>query len=245
MKALQALRDDGSPEALYGLMRRFGMMYDKTIEDEQEKEWVFDDAGRQGRRRARAAQEATCWRRTRSRGRCGCSTRSSPPRKSSIDVIAEVLERHEPGYERDPTKKIQLLNHLASLKHAARRRRSSLPYLADMDEGVRYAAVETLLRQGGRSRRARAAARPLRLHSEDSLRIRILIADGFAELRLAAGRSPRRRRKDAARQLPDRLAKRAPPRRASRRNPARRSNRRRAQDATTSRRSCSSARARS
>ena len=42
MKALQSLRDDGSAEALYGLLRRFGMMYDKTIEDEQEKEWVFE-----------------------------------------------------------------------------------------------------------------------------------------------------------------------------------------------------------
>ena len=34
--------DDGSDEALYGLLRRFGMMYDKTIEDEQEKDWVFE-----------------------------------------------------------------------------------------------------------------------------------------------------------------------------------------------------------
>ena len=34
MKALQALRDDGTDEALYALMKRFGMMYDKTIEDE-------------------------------------------------------------------------------------------------------------------------------------------------------------------------------------------------------------------
>ena len=42
MKALQALRDDGSDEALFGMMKRFGMMYDKTIEDEQEKEWVFE-----------------------------------------------------------------------------------------------------------------------------------------------------------------------------------------------------------
>src|SRR3954463_15330957 len=42
MKALQALRDDGSTEALYALMRRFAMMYDKSIEDEQEKEWVFE-----------------------------------------------------------------------------------------------------------------------------------------------------------------------------------------------------------
>ena len=36
LRNLQALRDDGSEEALYGLLRRFGMMYDKTIEDEQE-----------------------------------------------------------------------------------------------------------------------------------------------------------------------------------------------------------------
>src|SRR5256714_10965400 len=42
MKALQSLRDDGTTDALYGMMRRFGMMYDKTIEDEQEKEWVFE-----------------------------------------------------------------------------------------------------------------------------------------------------------------------------------------------------------
>ena len=42
MKALQSLRDDGSPDALYGMLRRFGMMYDKTIEDEQEKDWVFE-----------------------------------------------------------------------------------------------------------------------------------------------------------------------------------------------------------
>jgi hypothetical protein len=33
-KALEALADDGSDEALYGLLRRFGMNYDKTIEDE-------------------------------------------------------------------------------------------------------------------------------------------------------------------------------------------------------------------
>ena len=48
MKALQALVDDGSPEALYGLLRRFGMMYDKTIDDEQEKEWVFEVLAEKG-----------------------------------------------------------------------------------------------------------------------------------------------------------------------------------------------------
>src|SRR5688500_2319870 len=42
MRALEALADDGCEEALYALLRRFGVKYDKTIEDEQEKQWVFD-----------------------------------------------------------------------------------------------------------------------------------------------------------------------------------------------------------
>src|SRR4029078_3421194 len=42
LKALQALRDDGSDEALFALMRRVGMMYDKSIKDGTEKEWVFE-----------------------------------------------------------------------------------------------------------------------------------------------------------------------------------------------------------
>src|SRR5262245_58952947 len=41
-KALESLAEDGSDEALYGLLKRFALMYDKTIEDEQEKEWVFE-----------------------------------------------------------------------------------------------------------------------------------------------------------------------------------------------------------
>ena len=32
-KAMETLANDGSEDALYGLLRRFGMMYDKSIED--------------------------------------------------------------------------------------------------------------------------------------------------------------------------------------------------------------------
>src|SRR5947207_13107145 len=49
MKALEALAADGSDDALYGLLRRFGIMYDKSIEDEQEKEWVFEMLVSKGR----------------------------------------------------------------------------------------------------------------------------------------------------------------------------------------------------
>lgn len=179
MKSLQALRDDGSDDALYGLMRRFGMMYDKTIEDEQEKEWVFEVLVEKGAsvlpalKRYLFSAESISW-----------PLRvldKVANREQELEVLKEVLERHEPGYERDPTKKVQLLNHLGGFKDP---RVSPLlaPYLADMDEGVRYTAVEALVRQGSEEVAREPLLQDFVSDSEDSLRIRIRIAEGFAEL---------------------------------------------------------------
>ena len=102
-------------------------------------------------------------------------------RERELAILQKVLARHEPGYERDPTKKIQLLNHLAALKDK-RVPPHVVPYLKDMDEGVRYAAVESLVRQADEA----AASAPLldlfTSPEEDSLRIRLQIAEGFADL---------------------------------------------------------------
>jgi len=197
MKALMALRDDGSPEALLALMKRFGMMYDKSIEDEQEKEWVFEILAEKGgvvleplKRYVRSA-DSISW-------PLRLLEKIVATKEEQIDVIEEILSRHEPGYERDPTKKIQLINHLGALKHA-RVAPMVLPYLADMDEGVRYAVVETVVRQadepGGRT--------PLLDHfvsdKEESLRIRIRIAEGFSELGWTVGE----RRAEVEKLLPD------------------------------------------
>jgi hypothetical protein len=179
LRALQNLRDDGSPEALYGLMRRFGMMYDKSIEDEQEKEWVFEVLVEKGAsilpplKKYLFAAESISW-----------PLRlldKVANREQEMEVLREVLARHEPGYERDPTKKIQLLNHLASLRDPGVPA-LLVPYLGDMDEGVRYATTEALCRQGDEA----AAREPLLelfvSDAEESLRIRIRVADGFTEL---------------------------------------------------------------
>jgi hypothetical protein len=179
MKALQSLRDEGSPEALYGLLRRFGMMYDKTIEDEQEKEWVFDMLLEKGPaiiepiKKYLLSAESISWPLRLLDRVAG--------KEQELEVLKLVLERHEPGYERDPTKKIQMLNHLASVKDD-RVPPLVVPYLGDMDEGVRYAAVEALVRH----KNEEIAREPLLQHfvseGEDSLRVRIQIAEGFAEL---------------------------------------------------------------
>jgi hypothetical protein len=176
---LQALRDDGSEEALYGLLRRFGMMYDKTIEDEQEKDWVFEVLAEKGitilpslKKYMREADSISWPLRLLDK---------VADREVELATIQEILERHEPGYERDPTKKIQLLTHLAGIPE---KRVPPLvaPYLADMDEGVRYAAVETLVREKDEASAAPALLDLFTKPEEESLRIRLRIAEGFAEL---------------------------------------------------------------
>jgi hypothetical protein len=179
LKALQSLRDDGSPEALYGMLRRFGMMYDKTIEDEQEKDWVFEVLVEKGAaivgpiKKYLFSADSISWPLRLLDRVAG--------KEEELEVLKAVLERHEPGYERDPTKKIQMLNHLAAIKDD-RVPPLIVPYLADMDEGVRYSAVEALLRH----KNEEAAREPLLLHfisdSEDSLRIRLQIAEGFTDM---------------------------------------------------------------
>jgi hypothetical protein len=180
MKALQALCDDGTDDALFALMKRFGMMYDKTIEDEQEKEWVFDALVEKGGKvlpalkRYLESADSISW-------PLRLLEKVVATKEEQIDVVAAALERHEPGYERDPTKKVQLLTHLGGLKNP-RVPPLALPYLADMDEGVRYAAIEALLRQTDEA----TCKGPILDHflspSEESLRLRIRIADGLAEL---------------------------------------------------------------
>src|SRR2546430_16445225 len=106
LKALEGLADDASDDALYGLLRRFGMMYDKTIEDEQEKEWVFETLCEKGpaalpavKRYLRSA-DSISW-------PLRLLDRLAPNKDAEIAMLEEVLARHEPGYERDPTKKQQ------------------------------------------------------------------------------------------------------------------------------------------
>jgi len=178
-KAMETLLNDGSPDAVFGLMRRFGMMYDKSIDDEQEKEWVFDALVEKGAaiipqvERYLLAADSISW-----------PLRlldKVASKELELQVVRKVMERHEPGYERDPTKKIQLINHLAGIREAGAAELAA-PYLADMDEGVRYAAAESLVRLGNEAVALEPLAAHLASDGEESLRVRIQIAEGLVEL---------------------------------------------------------------
>jgi hypothetical protein len=180
MKALEALAEEASDESLYGLLRRFGMMYDKTIEDEQEKEWVFETLCEKGRtalpaiKRYLFSADSISWP-LRVLDKIAANT------DEEVAVIEEVMARHEPGYERDPTKKMQLLSHLGSLKNG-KAAALAAPYLKDMDEGVRYTAAESLLRQKNETVAREPLLELFTSDAEESLRIRLRIAEGFADL---------------------------------------------------------------
>jgi HEAT repeat protein len=185
LRALENLLADGSEEALFGMMRRFGFAYDKSIEDEHEKEWVCDALVSKGVaalpavRRYLKSADSVSWP-LRVLGQVASS------KEEELEVLKEVLERHEPGYERDPTKKIQVLSHLGHMKNEGI---SALvvPYLEDMDEGVRYTAAETLLTHKNSEVSAKPLLAAFTSDTEESLRLRQRIADGFAELKWPVG----------------------------------------------------------
>jgi hypothetical protein len=175
--AMEKLVETGGDEALYGLVKRFGFVYDKTIEDEQEKEWVentlagLGDAAFAPVRRYILEGE----------------TISYPlhvlERIASADkvlgVIDELCAREEPGYTRHPQKKIQFLTWLGEWKGAApaEAARRIVPYLADFDETVRFTAVDALAHQKDEAAARAALLDALIRPEEESRRIQVRIAE--------------------------------------------------------------------
>ncbi len=175
--AMEKLRDIGSEDALYALARRFSYVYDKTIEDEQEKEWVADVLADKGEaavpavRRYIKSAESLSW-------PLRVVERIAKP-EEILAIIDDLLTREEPGYTRDPTKKLQILTFLSEWKGvpSAETSKRVVPYLADFDEGIRFAAVDAIAihKDEGTSRAPLldALTRP----EEESRRIKVRCAE--------------------------------------------------------------------
>lgn len=180
--SLEVLRDagnEGHVEAVEGLLSRFTIRYDKSIEDEQEKQFVFDELVKMGAKILPPLQshlrnaESIAWG-LKVLGEVASAEEAWP-------ILADLCERNDNTYTRDPSKKIQLLNYLGESADT-RAGKALVPYLQDMDEGVRFVAVEGLLHH----KREEVAREPLLQllvnEKEDSRRIKKRIIDGFADL---------------------------------------------------------------
>ncbi len=184
--AMEGLLNDGSEEALYHLLRRFTFNYSKTLEDEQEKEWVVEAMTGKGdavmpalERYLKAASNIAYALRILER---------VAERKQILDIIDRLLADEDPGYTRDTTKRTQILHWLGEWDGAdgSEVARRVIPYLQDFDENTRYTAVEALSARPVPEAVAPLVAALVR-PTEEATRLRVRIAEVLADAGLDLG----------------------------------------------------------
>ncbi len=188
--AYEFLAEDGSPEAIYGLLLRFTYVKDigqrSRSTDEEDKQYVYRLVVRFGEqalpqiRQFLTAKEGPA---TAPKHSISWALRIleeiAPNAEIHWEVLQDVFADNEPGYERDPSRKIELMTYLAGTDRfdPAQVTEVVLPYLDDPDEDVRFATAEALLKQGHPS--CRDALSRLLADPDESLQIRSLILSGF------------------------------------------------------------------
>ena len=199
-RALERLRDEATDESVAGMLRRFTWNYDKTIEDEQEKEWVFDQVVELGSHKAhegddadtRAVKEQTraLVLRQLEKAMMSAETIAWPlkilqrlaPGDEGWPHLEKVIEANDNSYVRDPSRKIQLITHLGEHFTDERVAREMLQYLEDVDETVRFATACALGHQKNEEVAREPLLRLLLSKDEESRRIKVRILELLAEL---------------------------------------------------------------
>ena len=178
--ALEKLRDDGSEEAIFVLCKRFSFKSLKMIDDEQEKEWVVSTLRDLGEAclpgllkymktatgvayPLRALEDVTS-------------------KEKALNIIDQLLEEEEPGYTKNPEKRIQIIHWLSEWQEIDESEANSriTPYIGDFDENTRFAVVEALsLRPSAEA--AEPLVNALLREEEESRRLRVRIAEVLSE----------------------------------------------------------------
>jgi hypothetical protein len=180
--AMERLRDMCTDDSLYGLARRFSFVYDKTIEDEQEKEFaeqIFVGLGEKSiapLKRYLLDADTISW-------PLRILAKIATP-EQILDVVDAVLAKESPGYTRDPSKKVQILSWLdeQQIASAAEISKRVVPYLKDFDENVRFTSVNTLVHHPDEASAKAPLLDALLRKEEESKRLKVRIAEVLAEM---------------------------------------------------------------
>ena len=207
-EALRALIELGTPGAAEGLLKRFHLKVDPSITDQEEKQLAFDgivSIGR-GQRGKRVADEGRDPKEISSEpltlaecdelrdavvaaARRHCEgaenlTWGIKVIRALLDDAAyeaqllEMLGKHDTEYTRNVEPKLNLLAALEDVKSDAIREAVE-GFLEDVNETVRFHAVQTAFSQG-----SVASLEPMvrMLATEESVRVKNKVADGVREL---------------------------------------------------------------
>lgn len=177
--SLHLLAQADSDGTTAGLLSRFNFNYDTNmVSDEEEKQYVFEVLVARGVSILNPLEAYLEKAPTLSWGLRILEEICEP--SQIFDVVAKVLARHEPGYERDPTRKQQLLTFIGELGDE-RASEVIVPFLDDHDETVRFICVEALLKLANEEVAREPLLKLLTDEDEESLRIKNRIADGMIE----------------------------------------------------------------
>jgi HEAT repeat protein len=146
-KAIAVLAEMGTPEAISALLLRFTINSDSRITDAEEKQVVCDHL-------VAAGEDAVTPLRTflREKNSVSWAVRTLAeivPAEALLDLVLQELQRLANEYSRDPEKKVQLLHWLTE-HHVAvdpRLGAAAQPFLGDMSDDVKIAALAVLLQQ--------------------------------------------------------------------------------------------------
>ncbi len=166
-------------EAYVALLKRFTMTASKTIDDEEEKGWLYRRLIGIGKpmlapiTKFCRESESIAW-----ALRIVEDIANEDEEWALLDVLLDV---HPVGYERDSAAKLQMLTHVKEIDDP-RVGEILARYLRDPDENVRFFCIEALIENAEPSSRAPLVA-VLTNPEEDSVRLRSRILDGLADLR--------------------------------------------------------------
>jgi len=179
-ESIQALSQMHSQEAVTALLPRFTFYVEPSITDQEEKDAAFAgivDAGALGLEPIVAflkKSDSISW-------PLKMLDKIVPPEVVVAHLI-DLLAGMDVEYERDPERKIQILNTLAE-RNDARVTDAVARFVGDSNETVRFAAVGAII--GQQAAAAHHAALVACLCVEDSVRVRNRILDAFGAANLS------------------------------------------------------------
>jgi hypothetical protein len=186
--AMLELAKDGSAEALEGLLMRYTYTAEvgtrSRVTDEQEKNLVYELVTEMGEAALPQVKQFLL----SELGPPGRTKHSisfalrileaiSPDADTTWAILQEIIEANEPGYERDPNRKIELLTFLGEWDKDPRVAEAILGYLDDADEGVRFQTAAALLSQG--HEHCREPLLQILQEGDESYQMRNRILSGF------------------------------------------------------------------
>lgn len=179
LQSAQWLAEQGTPEALVALCKRFDLQLEHQIKDRNEKDTVLELLVEKGPLGAEAARSHA--RRSHNFQHSLRAIERIEGIEPANSLLVELLAAESVENEFKPEKKRTLLLTLAERKDP-RIIEGAAAFLLDFDEGVRHAAVEAIAAQEGESGRAALEA-ALKSPREESTRVRGRLAEIFANRR--------------------------------------------------------------